>query len=60
VKQHGFDAGITGALAEPRGLDAARFGFEKSGFKRVLKKISRAKSWAKCQSTAGDGIAVAA
>jgi hypothetical protein len=38
VKQHGFDAGITGALAEPRGLDAARFGFEKSGFKRVLKK----------------------
>jgi hypothetical protein len=28
---------FAGALAEPSGLDAARFGFEKSGFKRVLK-----------------------
>jgi hypothetical protein len=36
VKQHGYDAG---ALAERPGLDAARFGLEKSGFKRVLKKI---------------------
>jgi hypothetical protein len=27
---------FAGALAEPPGLDAARFGFEKSGFKRLL------------------------
>jgi hypothetical protein len=44
VKQHGYGAGITGALAEPPSLDAARFGFEKSGFKRVLKKIFSGKS----------------
>jgi hypothetical protein len=60
VKQHGYGAGITGALAEPPSLDAARFGFEKSGFKRVLKKFSRANRGVKCQSTAGDVIAVAA
>jgi hypothetical protein len=35
---------FAGALAEPPGLDAARFGLEIRGFKRVLKIFSRAKS----------------
>jgi hypothetical protein len=34
VKQHGYDAGFAGALAEPPGIDAARFGLKKKGFKR--------------------------
>jgi hypothetical protein len=37
VKQHGYDAGIAGALAEPIGLDGQRCGFAKRGFKRSAK-----------------------